>query len=604
MNEMLVTLHRVNSEITRLASGDVGTVDAPDLPGAIGVSMRDSVRHLTSVTAQLHRSEQLSSAIVTQAADAIWTVDTDGTIRTANEASGHLTRVPPHLQLGRPIRDFLTQTSGEGTVTVPFGPMPKVLVATSVIDAGDEQVTAVIAHDISERTQFEERLTYQANHDALTGLPNRFAVLDRLEQLVADESDRVAVLFVDLDAFKSVNDTHGHAVGDEVLTRMAATLTRCVRNGEFVGRLGGDEFVVIARQFAQPADVIALGHRIIQELEQPQDHDGDVFVLSASVGVAIPAPGTSALDTIRQADNAVYQAKKRGRGRVELFDASMQEQIEREAALELALRQAVRNGELVIHLQPVFDLATDCIMGAEALVRWERPGHGLVPPNDFIPVAERTSLIFEVERWVLAEACERVASWRRRDPECRYRIAVNISGRHLIEGDLVNDVDAALDPQRRGPVDARARAHRDPAAGGHRARHGRARRPAGTGHHDRRRRLRHRLLVDDLPAAPPDRHGQDRPELRGQGHRARLRLDRHRGAAHDRTHARPERDRRGSRDRGAARVRPRPRVPPRTGLPARPPDADRRGRGDDVHRAGTRHRRDRIDGSLSVISRR
>ena len=444
MNEMLATLHRVNSEITRLASGDVDTIGAPDLPGAIGVSMRDGVRHLTTVTAQLHRSEQLSSAIVTQAADAIWTVDAHGAIRTANEASGQLTRVPPHLQIGRPIREFLTQTSGEGTVTVPFGPTPKVLVATSVIEAGDEQVTAVIAHDISERTQFEERLTYQANHDALTGLPNRFAVLDRLEQLVADETDDVAVLFVDLDAFKSVNDTHGHAVGDKVLARMAATLTRCVRNGEFVGRLGGDEFVVIVRHFAQPADVIALGYRVIQELEQPQDHDGNVFVLSASVGVAIPVPGTPALDTIRQADNAVYQAKKRGRGRVELFDASMQALIEREAALELALRRAVRNGELVIHLQPVFDLATDRIMGAEALVRWNRPGHGLVPPNDFIPIAERTSLIFEVERWVLTEACERVASWRRRDPDCQYRIAVNISGRHLIEGDLLNDVEAAL----------------------------------------------------------------------------------------------------------------------------------------------------------------
>ena len=548
MNEMLATLHRVHREITRLAAGDVDTTTSPDLPGAIGVSMRDSVRHLTTVTAQLHRSEQLSSAIVAQAADAIWTVDADGRIRTANEASGQLTRVPPQLQLGRPIRDFLSQSTGEATVAVPFGPAPKVLVATSVVEVGDEQVTAVIAHDISERSRFEERLTYQANHDALTGLPNRFAVLDRLEQLVADDSNDVAVLFVDLDAFKSVNDTHGHAVGDRVLARMASTLTRCVRNGEFVGRLGGDEFVVIVRQFAQPADVIALGHRIIQELEQPQDHDGNVFVLSASVGVAIPVHGTSALDTIRHADNAVYQAKKRGRGRVELFDASMQEQIEKEAALELALRQAVRNDELVLHLQPVFDLATDQIMGAEALVRWHRPGHGLVPPNDFIPVAERTSLIFEVERWVLTRGV------RARGQLAPARPGLQLPHRrqHLRpppdRGRPAQRRRGRADPQRRRSLDARARTHRDSAARGHRTGDGGARLAAGTRDHDRGRRLRHRLLVDDLSATPADRHGEDRPQLRRAGDRARVRLDGDRGVAHDRPHARPERDRRGRRD--------------------------------------------------------
>ena len=156
-------------------------------------------------------------------------------------------------------------------------------------------------------------------------------------------------------------------------------MSRCVRGDEFVGRLGGDEFVIVVREFSQPADVVALGYRVIRAIEQPQEHDGHVFVLSASVGVAIQGSGVAALDTIRHADNAVYQAKRRGHGHVELFDASMQEEIEHEAALELALRQAVRNGELVIHLQPVFDLATSRVTGAEALVRWERPGHGLVP---------------------------------------------------------------------------------------------------------------------------------------------------------------------------------------------------------------------------------
>lgn len=444
MNDMLDTLHRVNDEITRLAAGDVDPGETADLPGAIGVSLRESVRHLAAVTAQLHRSEQLSSAIVTKAADAIWTTDEDGRIRTANEASGHLTRMPPHEQIGRSIGELLSATSGEAVVTVPYGPAPKVLVANSVIESDGEVVSAVIAHDISERSRFEERLAYQANHDALTGLPNRFAVLDHLDHLAQIGAEDVAVLFVDLDTFKSVNDTHGHAVGDKVLSNVASTLSRCVRGDEFVGRLGGDEFVVVVREFSQPADVVSLGYRVIRAIEQPQEHDGNVFVLSASVGVAIQGPGVAALDTIRHADNAVYQAKRRGRGRVELFDATMQEEIEHEAALELALRQAVRNHELVIHLQPVFDLANGRITGAEALVRWERPGFGLVPPGDFIPIAERSSLIYEIERWVLTQACERIADWRRRDPDCSYRIAVNISGRHLIEGDLLDDIDAAL----------------------------------------------------------------------------------------------------------------------------------------------------------------
>jgi diguanylate cyclase (GGDEF)-like protein len=443
MNEMLGTLHRVHAEITLLAAGDVDPDHAPDLPGAIGVSMRDSVRHLASVTAQLQRSEELSSAVIAQAADAIWTVTEDGTILTANEASGRLTRIPPAEQLDRRIDELLSAHEGEATLLVGTEPRPTVLVATSTIDVGDERIIAVIAHDISERRSFEERLTYQANHDALTGLPNRFAVLAHLEELLRT-GESVAVLFVDLDSFKSVNDTRGHAVGDRVLATVAGALRATVRNDEFVGRLGGDEFVVVMRDVHHATEAIALGYRIIREVEQPQEHDGSVFVLSASVGVAFPEHGTTALDAIRQADNAVYQAKKRGRGRVERFDADMQEQIEHEADLELALRQAVRDDELVLHLQPVFDLAGDRIVGAEALVRWARPGHGLVPPGEFITVAERSSLIFEVERWVLTQACARVAEWRRIDPTCSHRIAVNISGRHLIEGDLLSDVEAAL----------------------------------------------------------------------------------------------------------------------------------------------------------------
>lgn len=444
MNEMPSALGLVNDEITRLASGEIDALGEADIPGPIGVSLRNSVQHLASVTSQLHRSEALASAIIDQADDSIWTIDDDGKILTANAASSRLAGLPIDEQVGRPISELLSHTNGEAAVLTQSEPPVKVLVARSVIDAGDDRVTAVIAHDISERSRFEERLTYQAMHDALTGLPNRFALLDHVEGLRRDHPGEIAVLYLDLDGFKSVNDVQGHAVGDRVLAEVALKLAASVRDGEFVGRLGGDEFVVVTHRFSKVDDVMTLAHRLVREVELPHEDGGQFFSLSVSVGVAVPSPETEPLDMIGQADNAVYQAKRQGRGRVVLFDSDMQRRLDDETELELALRQAVANDELVMHIQPVFDLIENRINGGEALVRWMRPGHGMVPPGDFIPVAERSDLILELERWVLTRACERVVAWRDREPGCARRLAVNISGRHLAEGDLVADIHEIL----------------------------------------------------------------------------------------------------------------------------------------------------------------
>ena len=445
MNEMPSALGRVNDEITRLASGDIDADGVGDIPGPIGVSLRNSVQHLTSVTAMLHRSEALASAIIDQADDSIWTIDDEGTILTSNEASVRLVGRSIEEQSGRPISELLSQTTGEASVLTRTQPPVRVLVARSVIDAGDDRVTAVIAHDISERSRFEERLTYQAMHDALTGLPNRFALLDHVEALRRDHPGEVAVLYLDLDGFKSVNDVQGHAVGDRVLAEIASKLASSVRQGEFVGRLGGDEFVVVTPRFSKVDDVMALANRLVREVELPYEEDGQFFSLSVSIGVAVPPADAEPLDMIGQADNAVYQAKRQGRGRVVLFDSEMQRRLDEQTELELALRRAVANDELVMHIQPVFDLVENRVMGGEALVRWMRPGHGLVPPGDFIPVAERSDLILDLERWVLTQACERLVAWREREPATDRRIAVNISGRHLAEGDLVADVREVLD---------------------------------------------------------------------------------------------------------------------------------------------------------------
>jgi predicted signal transduction protein with EAL and GGDEF domain len=209
--------------------------------------------------------------------------------------------------------------------------------------------------------------------------------------------------------------------------------------------LGGDEFLVVCD--AMPVDAAAaLGERIIREIAQPYVNGDDLFTISASVGVAI-AHGTEtidALELIREADVAVYHAKERGRARVVVFDASLQEAVEATAEIELALRQAISDGELVLHYQPVLDLQSGRPWGVEALVRWNRPGHGVLGPDRFVPVAERSALVIDLGRWVLEEACRTLAAWQRDPARRRLHCAVNVSGRHLVEGNLIADLDDVL----------------------------------------------------------------------------------------------------------------------------------------------------------------
>ncbi len=444
MNEMMATLQSVDRQIAALTDDSIEP--GPESPGAIGVSLRRSFEHLEGVTTQLHASEQLASAIVAQAADAIWTIDDQGIIRSANAASQTLVGVSPDEQIGTPIRKYLTTLDGEGAIVGAESSTRRCLVASSTIDDAADPVVAVIAHDITERLQFQEQLTFQAHHDALTGLPNRFAVLEEINNASASP---FAVLFVDLDGFKTVNDVQGHVAGDAVLVEVANRLSNSIRPSDFVGRLGGDEFIVVMSDYEQAADVMGCAARLVREIELPYGADAAVFALSASVGVAIYADGIagaglSALEAVREADTAVYHAKRHGRGRVELFDRTLRDELMRIADLEIALRHAISNNELELYLQPIMDITTGVFTSAEALVRWNRHGHGMVSPADFIPIAERSALIMSIDRWMLTEACATLARWRDVDPDCATRIAVNISGRHLRDDHLLNDLDAAI----------------------------------------------------------------------------------------------------------------------------------------------------------------
>ena len=445
MNQMLGTLSTVEEQISSLAEGTASSsLSAP--PGSIGVSLRRSFDRLHDVTSKLQESEELSTAIVEQAGDAIWTIDTQGIVRSANEASRRLLDITTDEQIGRPLDEFLTSIDGDAAVVGHEDNSVRLLVTNSVID-GERGLTAVIAHDLTERVRFEQRLAYQASHDSLTELPNRFSLLDQLSTLRHDTS--LSVIFIDLDGFKQVNDVQGHLVGDRVLAEVAGRLQANKYPDDFASRLGGDEFIILTDQ-CDPADVAAYGRDLIAAIELPPYGDPSTsFSLSASVGVAcypegLKAADLSSLDAIRQADSAVYRAKERGRGCVEIFDLELQEALIRHGELEIALRSAVDNGELELHFQPVMDLATGIFTSAEALVRWTRPGTGPVSPADFIPIAEKSSLILSLDRWVMRQACTTLARWRQIDPQSATRIAINVSGRHLMDGDLLGDLDRTV----------------------------------------------------------------------------------------------------------------------------------------------------------------
>jgi diguanylate cyclase (GGDEF)-like protein len=298
---------------------------------------------------------------------------------------------------------------------------------------------------IEEVTRLTERLAEQAKRDAMTGLPNRAAVLERLAEAL-DRSSRnggdIALLFLDLDGFKAVNDTYGHGAGDAVLKTVASRFAEAIRGGELVARLGGDEFVVVADASAPLEQIVKLGERLIAIVEEPIAFGDAFFRLSASVGIAFADSDSTPMSILGYADQAVYEAKRSGKGRVVCFDASMQALAHDRAEIELALRRALDVGEFKLHIQPIVDTKTRQVVAGEALIRWYREGHGVVQPGDFISVAEESWLIVEIGQFVMSEACRLLSQWNRQGTP--RPLSINVAGRHLADGDLVHDVAAAL----------------------------------------------------------------------------------------------------------------------------------------------------------------
>ena len=296
--------------------------------------------------------------------------------------------------------------------------------------------------DITERLLAEERIKHLARHDALTGLLNRVAFYEQIETILSHlrHSETMAVLSLDLDDFKSVNDTLGHPVGDLLLQAAAERMRSCIRDEDIVARLGGDEFAIVQVPSGQPSGITTLATRLIEVIGAPYDLDGHQVIVGVSVGVTVaPNEGTEPDVLMKNADLALYRAKADGGGIYRFFEIGMDARMQARRILELDLRKAIVNGEFELFYQPIIDVETGAITSFEALVRWNHPERGMIPPMDFIPVAEETGLIVPLGEWVLRQACTEAARWPK-----HVTVAVNLSPAQFKSRNLVPTVISAL----------------------------------------------------------------------------------------------------------------------------------------------------------------
>jgi diguanylate cyclase (GGDEF)-like protein/PAS domain S-box-containing protein len=313
---------------------------------------------------------------------------------------------------------------------------------------GDVEYFVVQSNDITARKEYEEKLAHGALHDPLTGLPNRLLFMERLGhslQRMLRQAEPLAVLFLDLDRFKLVNDTLGHGAGDKVLVEAAARLQSALREADTVARFGGDEFTVLC-EGADLEEARAIAARVLEVFEAPFEHGGIDFNLSASVGVRIAEDAQAAAeDLVRDADLALYVAKERGRGHYVVFDGAVRDETLNSLVTERELRLAIDSGQLELHYQPEVDLETGRVIAVEALVRWRHPQRGLLWPAAFIPLAEESDLIVRLGRWVTDEAFRQLSVWRANGAvDEDFRVAINVSGRHLSQPGLTAELAASL----------------------------------------------------------------------------------------------------------------------------------------------------------------
>ena len=544
----------------------------------------------------LRDSEARYRRIVELAHEGIWTIDADARTTYVNARMAEMFGYSVKEMLGRHLSEFmdedwwqvaaasldLRRQGKSERLDFKFrrrcgGELWAHLAASAILaDDGSYQGALAVVNDITARKSAEAELDRLACHDALTGLANRARLVQRIGEALARQAratGTVGLLFVDLDQFKAVNDSLGHAAGDQVLAQVADRLRRAVRDADTVARLGGDEFVIVAEYLTGAGAAVDLADRIRSGLADPITVCGLDIVVTASIGVALADPpagsaagrrsddrGRAARDPapdpetlLHDADMAMYQAKARGRDCWHVYDRTATRHSGDRLRLLGELRNALSHGGLQLHYQPRVDLRTGTVMGFEALVRWQHPRLGLLAPAAFITLAEDSGLIRELGGWVLREACRQAADWHARDPDRRpLEIAVNLSARQLADPHLtalLADIltHAGLNPETLTleVTETALMSDADAALG---VLHALKDSRGAAGH----RRLRHRLLQPGLPQTVPRRRTEDRPVLRRRaGPRNRRHRHRHRHRPTRRRRRRAGRRRRSGNRRAA-----------------------------------------------------
>jgi diguanylate cyclase (GGDEF)-like protein/PAS domain S-box-containing protein len=426
-------------------------------------NVHEAFRH-----AELNEKNQQLTRIFESTIEGIMITDTNGVIQSVNpafslitgynaaEAIGH---TPSLLKSDRHDADFFysmwqalvqnRQWQGEIWNRRKNGEVyPQWMALTAIMDQeGQPSQYVGLFNDITEQKRNEERIRHQAYHDTLTGLPNRLLFNDRLQLALVQTrhaSEQLAVMFIDLDRFKNINDSLGYSVGDQLLQSMAQRLKDCTRDEDTVARMGGDEFTVMLPRIKQLSDVNQVAHKVLNGLSQPLQVEGHELVVTASIGISLyPNDGKQAETLIKNADSAMYSAKEQGKNKYQLYNTDMNTNAMEHLTLETQLRHALEHEEFCLHYQPQVNIASGQLIGFEALVRWQHPELGLVVPGKFIPLLEETGLIVPVGEWILNQACRQNHAWREAGL-IPVRVAVNFSSHQFRTNTLSQMVKQAL----------------------------------------------------------------------------------------------------------------------------------------------------------------
>jgi PAS domain S-box-containing protein/diguanylate cyclase (GGDEF)-like protein len=431
------------------------------------------ITDLVAADARIREREERLRAILETAAEGIISSDENGLIIEFNAAAERIFGYDSDEVVGKesfgkliapPMRDVLVgwlnehlaggppKVVGRGWREAPGlrkdGEVVPLELAVTEVQTSEGRLFTAVVHDISERKRFEQELEHLATHDPVTGLPNRALLTAQLEAALARANrhgSSVGVLFVDIDRIKLVTESLGHRAADELITSVAQRIGEAAGSSATVTRFSSDQFVVFVEDLEDVGDAVEIAVRIIESVNEPFQILGDEAFVDASVGVAFAPEGMGTAETlVSNADVAMSRAKDSSLTRYEVFDAEMRAWVDNRRRTEIALRRGIERGEFELHYQPVVALDSGEIYGVEALIRWQHPHFGLLPPSEFIPIAEDSSLIVPLGEWIIEEACRQLADWQERHSSRNLRVSVNLSGRQLALPSLPETIAAAL----------------------------------------------------------------------------------------------------------------------------------------------------------------